>query len=36
MLKFTNIGLELAPMLIWMGLAKFRVSLVIVSITSIW
>ena len=36
MLKLTKIGLELAPMLIWMGLAKFRVSPVIVSTTSVW
>ena len=36
MFRVTKIGLELAPMLIWMGLAMFRVSPVIVSITSIW
>ena len=36
MFRVTKIGLELAPMLIWMGLVKFKVSPVKVSTTSIW
>ena len=36
MLRFTKIGLELAPVLIWMGLAKFRVSPVMIPTTPVW
>ena len=36
MLKFTKIGLELAPMLIWIGFAMFRVFLVMVPIIPVW
>ena len=36
MLVIAKIGKELAPMLIWMALATFKVSPVIVPTTPVW
>ena len=36
MLQMAKIGLEVTPMLIWMGLAMFRVFPVMVPTTPVW